>query len=99
METPPAHAYGVNRSNRCGSRRQTREKRNHPEQAPRPTWRVVSPVFANPDEGIQARRRSVLAAIDYLLEKAGTSKANLLRADICLTDMANFAFMNQLRAE
>lgn len=53
-------------------------------------------VPANPHDGIQAQTRSVLATIDGLLEKAGTSKANLLRADIYLTDMTNFAAMNEV---
>jgi enamine deaminase RidA (YjgF/YER057c/UK114 family) len=38
----------------------------------------------------------VLKTIDKLLAEAGTSKANLLRAEIFLTDMADFAGMNKV---
>lgn len=46
--------------------------------------------------GFGDQMRSVLQTIDGLLAKAGTSKANLLRADIYLTDMANFSAMNEV---
>ena len=38
----------------------------------------------------------VLRTIDKLLAEAGTSKANLLRAEIFLTDMNDFAGMNKV---
>lgn len=46
--------------------------------------------------GIKDQARSVLQTIEGLLEKAGSSKSNLLRADIYLTDMANFNAMNEV---
>jgi enamine deaminase RidA (YjgF/YER057c/UK114 family) len=36
----------------------------------------------------------VLAAIDALLARAGTSKRNLLRVEIFITDLADFPAMN-----
>ena len=41
-----------------------------------------------------AQTKDVLASIDALLAKAGSSKANILQAIIWLDDMANFAEMN-----
>lgn len=38
--------------------------------------------------------REVLAAIDALLAKAGSDKTRILRAEIFLADMADFAGMN-----
>ncbi len=46
----------------------------------------------SPDAGAQTRE--VLASIDRLLSAAGTSKANLLSAQIYLADIADFAAMN-----
>lgn len=43
---------------------------------------------------VTAQTEAVLAQIDALLERAGTSKANLVSATIWLTDMADFAEMN-----
>jgi enamine deaminase RidA (YjgF/YER057c/UK114 family) len=45
-----------------------------------------------PDIGGQTRE--VLAAIDALLAKAGSDKTRVLRAQIFLADMADFAGMN-----
>lgn len=53
-------------------------------------------VPSNPSAGIQDQTRSVLQTIDGLLAQAGSSKAKLLRADIYLTDMTNFAAMNEV---
>jgi enamine deaminase RidA (YjgF/YER057c/UK114 family) len=43
---------------------------------------------------IGGQTRDVLAAIDALLAKAGTDKGRVLRAQIFLADMADFAGMN-----
>ena len=43
---------------------------------------------------VAAQTEAVLAQIDALLARAGTSKANLVSATIWLTDMATFAEMN-----
>jgi len=45
---------------------------------------------------VAAQTRDVLASIDALLERAGTSKANILSATIWLSDIANFAAMNEV---
>lgn len=42
----------------------------------------------------QAQTQQVLAKIDALLAKAGTDKSKLLRADVYLADIADFAAMN-----
>lgn len=43
---------------------------------------------------IGAQTREVLAAIDALLARAGTDKSKILRAQIFLADLADFAGMN-----
>jgi enamine deaminase RidA (YjgF/YER057c/UK114 family) len=43
---------------------------------------------------IGGQTREVLAAIDAVLAKAGTDKRHVLRAQIFLADMADFAGMN-----
>ena len=43
---------------------------------------------------IAGQTREVLAAIDALLARAGTDKSRVLRAQIFLADMADFAAMN-----
>jgi enamine deaminase RidA (YjgF/YER057c/UK114 family) len=43
---------------------------------------------------IGGQTREVLAAIDALLAKAGTDKSRVLRAQIFLSDMADFPGMN-----
>jgi enamine deaminase RidA (YjgF/YER057c/UK114 family) len=43
---------------------------------------------------IAAQTREVLAAVDALLARAGTDKSKILRAQIFLADMADFAGMN-----
>ena len=47
-------------------------------------------------QDIVGQTKQVLAAIDALLAKAATSKANLLSAQIFLADMADFAGMNSV---
>jgi len=43
---------------------------------------------------IRGQTRQVLAAIDALLERAGSDKTRILRAEVFLADMADFAAMN-----
>lgn len=45
---------------------------------------------------VATQTRGVLAQIDALLERAGTSKANILTATIWLSDIADFAEMNSV---
>lgn len=40
--------------------------------------------------------RTILANIDALLAEAGTSKSNVLKAEIWLSDMSHFAAMNEI---
>lgn len=44
---------------------------------------------------IEAQTREVLAAIDALLAQAGSDKTRILRAQIFLADIADFAGMNR----
>lgn len=50
----------------------------------------------NTDGDIGSQTADVLKTIDELLAQAGTSKSNLLRAEIFLTDMKDFAGMNKV---
>ena len=45
-------------------------------------------------QDIGAQTRQVLAAIDALLVRAGSDKSKILRAQIFLADLADFAAMN-----
>jgi enamine deaminase RidA (YjgF/YER057c/UK114 family) len=49
---------------------------------------------ANAD--IRGQTRQVLDAIDALLARAGSSKARILRAQVYLADLADFAAMNEV---
>lgn len=51
-------------------------------------------VPSNPEEGIAGQTRDVLATIDKLLAEAGSSKSQILRAEIYLSDMKYFGEMN-----
>lgn len=46
-------------------------------------------------QDIVGQTRQVLAAIDALLAQAGSDKSRILRAQIFLADLADFAGMNQ----
>lgn len=48
----------------------------------------------NPGESITAQTKTILAQIEDLLAKAGSSKNHILSATIWLADMADFAEMN-----
>jgi enamine deaminase RidA (YjgF/YER057c/UK114 family) len=45
-------------------------------------------------ENVTDQTKTVLAKIDDLLAQAGTSKSNVLKAEIWLSDMKHFAEMN-----
>lgn len=45
-------------------------------------------------QDITGQTRQVLAAIDALLERAGSHKTKILRAQIFIADLADFAAMN-----
>ena len=47
-------------------------------------------------DSVADQTRDILATIDALLAKVGSSKANILQAIIWLDDMANFAEMNSV---
>ena len=47
------------------------------------------------DADIETQTREVLAEIDELLAKCGTDKTRILRAQIYLADIADFAGMNR----
>jgi enamine deaminase RidA (YjgF/YER057c/UK114 family) len=47
------------------------------------------------DADIETQTREVLAAIDGLLAQAGSDKTRILRAQIYLADIADFAGMNR----
>lgn len=55
---------------------------------------LAGKVPSNPQLDIGGQTADVLKIIDELLAKAGTSKSNLLRAEIFLADMKDFAGMN-----
>jgi enamine deaminase RidA (YjgF/YER057c/UK114 family) len=57
---------------------------------------LAGQVAEDPSGDITSQTRSVLSSIDRLLLRAGTSKKNLLTAQIFLTDMADFAAMNSV---
>ena len=45
---------------------------------------------------IRGQTRQVLAAIDALLARAGSDKSRILRAQVYLVDLADFAAMNEV---
>lgn len=47
-------------------------------------------------QDIVGQTREVLGHIDRLLAEAGSDKAHILRAQIYITDLANFAAMNEV---
>ena len=47
-------------------------------------------------QDIHAQTAEVLACIDALLEQAGSDKSKILRCEIFLADLADFAAMNQV---
>ena len=57
---------------------------------------LAGQVADNPKGDIAAQTQDVLRKIDGLLKQAGTDKSKLLSAQIFITDMRNFAAMNQV---
>ena len=55
---------------------------------------LAGQVPADGSQDITGQTQQVLAAIDALLERAGTDKRKLLRVEIFLTDLADFPGMN-----
>jgi len=49
---------------------------------------------ANKGKSVTEQTKEILATIDNYLAQAGTDKSKLLRANLWITDMANFAEMN-----
>jgi enamine deaminase RidA (YjgF/YER057c/UK114 family) len=55
---------------------------------------LAGQVAADGAQDIGGQTRQVLAAIDALLARAGSDKGRILRAQIYLADLADFAAMN-----
>ena len=56
---------------------------------------LAGQVPETPHADIETQTREVLAAIDQLLAQAGSDKTRILRAQIYLADIADFAGMNR----
>ncbi|HUY03316.1 MAG TPA: RidA family protein [Rhodocyclaceae bacterium] len=56
---------------------------------------LAGQVAEDPSADIVGQTGQVLRAIDELLKQATTDKTHILRAEIFLTDMADFAGMNE----
>ena len=56
---------------------------------------LAGQVAEDPTQGITGQTRQVLAEIDALLAQAGTDKNRILRAEIYIANMDDFAGMNQ----
>jgi len=57
---------------------------------------LAGQVAADGSQDIQGQTRQVLDAIDALLARAGSDKTKILRAQIFLADLADFAAMNSV---
>ncbi|MGW6918046.1 RidA family protein [Kitasatospora sp. NPDC054939] len=55
---------------------------------------LAGQVAADFTQGVEGQTQQVLASIDRLLAEAGSGKAKILRAEIYLADVADFAEMN-----
>jgi enamine deaminase RidA (YjgF/YER057c/UK114 family) len=55
---------------------------------------LAGQVAADGSADISGQTQQVLAAVDALLARAGTDKSRILRAEIYLADLADFAAMN-----
>jgi enamine deaminase RidA (YjgF/YER057c/UK114 family) len=62
----------------------------------RGTVYLAGQVASDASQGIRGQTAQVLAAVDRLLHEAGTDKAHILRAQIYLADIADFAAMNEV---
>lgn len=59
----------------------------------------VSPETGAMPEGIEAQTRQALDNIGAILEAAGLTYNDVVKTDVLLSDMANFAAMNAVYAE
>jgi 2-iminobutanoate/2-iminopropanoate deaminase len=50
------------------------------------------------DDDIEAETRQVLENLDAVLEQAGASRGDVVKATVYLTDMGEFSKMNQIYA-
>ena len=57
---------------------------------------VAGQVATDAAQDIRGQTAQVLAAIDKLLGEAGTDKAHILRCQIFIKDLADFAAMNEV---
>lgn len=57
---------------------------------------LAGQVAEDASQDIRGQTRQVLAMVDKLLREAGTDNAHILRAEIFLADMADFAAMNEV---
>jgi enamine deaminase RidA (YjgF/YER057c/UK114 family) len=51
---------------------------------------------ADTSQDVQGQTRQILERIDHYLREAGTSKSNLLTANLWIKDMAMFSAMNEI---
>ena len=57
---------------------------------------LAGQIAADGSQDIRGQTTQVLAAIDKLLHEAGTDKAHILRCQIFIKDLADFAAMNEV---
>jgi enamine deaminase RidA (YjgF/YER057c/UK114 family) len=57
---------------------------------------LAGQIAEDASQGIEGQTQQVLNAIDALLARAGSSKTRILRAQIFLADLADFASMNKV---
>ena len=55
---------------------------------------LAGQVAADPHQDVSGQTRQVLGAIDALLARAGSDKSRILRCQVFLADLADFAAMN-----
>ena len=60
------------------------------------TLYLAGQVAADGTQDIAGQTRQVLSVIDALLARGGSSKSRILRAQIFLADLADFAAMNEV---
>ena len=62
----------------------------------RGTVYLAGQLASDGSQDIRGQTRQVLAMVDRLLQEAGTDNAHILRAQIYLADIADFAAMNEV---
>jgi len=60
------------------------------------TLYLAGQVAADGTQDIAGQTRQVLSAVDVLLARGGSSKSRILRVQIFLADLADFAAMNEV---